>query len=159
MKEKSSKTNFELKAKDLRCQPDLKSLLFKTTDDLPSLDGAIIGQHRAVTALEFGAKIEKQGYNMLAIGNHEMGRTTTVKNVLEKISKKKKKNARDMCLVHDFNNQNGKPKILFLKTGTGKQFKEAVETFLDNIKTQLNILEDIAEETISLKEGEIANKV
>ena len=46
---------------------DNQCLDFETTADLPPLQ-AIIGQDRAVKALEFGLEIEEKGFNIYAAG-------------------------------------------------------------------------------------------
>lgn len=140
------KKEFLVLPKDLRWSPDMRALSFKTTDELSSLKGVIIGQNRAVEAIKFGARVKSKGYNILAIGNHEMGRTTAVKTLLKRISKEEgPKETKDACLVHDFTGEN-KFKFLYFVPGDGKKFQLAAEEFIAFIQ---NEVEDILEE----KEG------
>jgi len=57
---------------------------FKTTDDIkPCQD--IIGQDRALAAIKMGLKLEHRGYNIFITGLVGTGRTTTIKQLLEKL--------------------------------------------------------------------------
>ena len=58
-----------------RCEPD--QFLFETTEQLTDLDG-VLGQTRAVGAMEFGVGIRGEGYNMFAMGPAGVGRHTVV---------------------------------------------------------------------------------
>src|SRR5690606_34586641 len=64
-----------------RCDPD--SLPFETTDDLVPLD-AIFGQERAVRAIEFALGMDATGYNLYAAGPDGFGKSTIVRNILER---------------------------------------------------------------------------
>src|SRR3974377_1046277 len=47
---------------------DVSALNFRTTADLPPLDG-LVGQQRALGALQFGTQIRKSGLNLFVIGS------------------------------------------------------------------------------------------
>jgi hypothetical protein len=57
----------DLKPSELRrvCDPSL--FRFKDTSELPSLD-RVIGQERAVQAIEFGLNMRSPGYNIFVTG-------------------------------------------------------------------------------------------
>jgi Cdc6-like AAA superfamily ATPase len=55
---------------------------FETTADLPDLT-AFIGQPRVVEALRFGAGIEREGYNIFALGQPGTGRSYLVRHFFE----------------------------------------------------------------------------
>ena len=61
---------------------DNQCLDFETTADLPPLQ-AIIGQDRAVQALEFGLEIEEKGFNIYAAGPSGTGKTAAITNFLK----------------------------------------------------------------------------
>lgn len=63
------------------CDPS--GLAFATTAELPEL-AEIIGQARAVTAVDFGIGIRSEGYNIYALGPSGTGKTTTVTKFLER---------------------------------------------------------------------------
>ena len=62
------KKNWELKFSDLRSICDPKMFTFKTTAEVDPLDN-VIGQKRAVQAIDFGLNIKSPGYNMFVTGN------------------------------------------------------------------------------------------
>lgn len=51
----------------LRTRFDPSHFDFNTTDDLPA-ETQVVGQDRAVEALEFGMTMESDGYNVFALG-------------------------------------------------------------------------------------------
>ena len=63
------------------CDPT--SLGFGTTTEVPALD-MIVGQDRAVAAVDFGIGIRSQGYNIFALGPSGTGKATTVTAFLER---------------------------------------------------------------------------
>lgn len=155
MKDLKKKEGFLVPVNDLRWKPHHQALRFKTTNELEDLGGRIIGQDSAVDAIKFGAKIRKLGYNILAIGHHEMGRTTTVKTLLERIEKEEKnKKLQDICLVFDYESKT-KLRPLYFEAGEGKKFQIAVEDFLNYLLDEIDLFENDIENKILEKEAEI----
>ncbi|MEZ4644555.1 MAG: hypothetical protein R3E31_17780 [Chloroflexota bacterium] len=62
-----------------RCE--LNQLPFETTAELPPLD-EIIGQERAVEAIQFGIGIHHDGFNLFALGPNGTGKYTAVAQFL-----------------------------------------------------------------------------
>ncbi len=62
-----------------RCDPDI--FVFRTTDELPATT-EIIGQERAVDAIEFGIDIQRPGYNLFVLGESGSGRHSVVRRIL-----------------------------------------------------------------------------
>ena len=58
------------------CDP--KSLAFKTTAELKPFEG-LIGQERALEALDLGARIDKPGFNVFVLGERGTARHGTVR--------------------------------------------------------------------------------
>ena len=78
-------SNFqELKPEQLywRCSPE--AIAYETTDSCPACED-IIGQDRALESLKTGLEIKTRGYNIFITGMVGTGRTTTIKQFLEKI--------------------------------------------------------------------------
>ena len=65
--EKTLRSIAELGAEQLRFYCDEDCLAFSTTATVPPLDG-MIGQDRAVKAVEFGLNTKKLGYNIFISG-------------------------------------------------------------------------------------------
>jgi len=116
-----SSNKYRLKPKDLRkvCNPD--SFKFETTADLLPLKG-IIGQDRAVRALEFGLNVDRQGYNIYLAGAMGTGKTTLARELLQKKALKEPRPS-DWCYVYNFENPDN-PIALELPAGQAKSSKK-----------------------------------
>ena len=90
----------ELTARQLHRRCDPASFDFKTTAELPPL-GEIIGQPRAAAALEFGLEITSQGFHLFALGQPGSGRTTLIREYIEKRAATQDRPP-DLCFVHNF---------------------------------------------------------
>lgn len=127
------KTN-EVSYKDLRytCNPDIFN--FETTDELES-NYKGIGQQRGIASLEFGLTVDTKGYNVYLEGPTGSGKTTYTRNYLNKISKSKK-TPPDWCYIYNFENPN-EPVAVSLPAGEGNIFKDVMEKFIKEIKTDI----------------------
>jgi len=137
----------EVPVEHLRWRLDPATLPFETTDDLAPLK-EIVGQKRAVEAFKFGMGIDRQGYNVFVTGMPGSGRMSTVKKLLEEISKKDKV-PDDLCYVNNFKNPEA-PILIRLAGGAGVHFKKAVSGFLETLKKQIPQLFE-SQEYINMK--------
>lgn len=94
---------------------------FSTTDEIEPLR-EIIGQERALRALQLGLDMESIGYNIFITGFVGTGRKTTIKAYLEKISHKEK-TLFDYCYINNFQVPD-MPLLLKLSSGQGIKFKK-----------------------------------
>ena len=124
----------ELSAEEIRKECDTGFMHCETTKDLEPLL-KIIGQKRAVKALDFGLGIKDQGFNIYVAGYPGTGRKTAVKNFVEKIAFVEPTPS-DWCYVNNFSNQY-EPTAIKLPSGKGKEFKENVKKLIENIRTAL----------------------
>ncbi len=126
------KTSYEEVPLDkLRWRLDPATLPFENTDDLEPLD-EIVGQKRAVEAFKFGMGIDSQGYNVFVTGMAGTGRMSTVRKMLEEISKKEGV-PDDLCYINNFKNPEA-PILLRLKGGNGAAFKKDFHDFVELLK-------------------------
>ena len=90
----------ELTADQVRaaCNPGLFHC--DSTQELEPKEG-IIGQDRALKALEFGLNIRKPGFNVFVSGTAGTGRNTAIQGFLEMLAARKAPPA-DWCYVHNF---------------------------------------------------------
>jgi Cdc6-like AAA superfamily ATPase len=105
----------------LRWKLDPSTLPFESTDDLEPL-AEIVGQKRAVEAFKFGMGIDSQGYNVFVTGMAGSGRMSTVRKMLEEISRKERV-PDDLCYINNFKNAEI-PILVRLKGGEGAAFQE-----------------------------------
>ena len=128
------KTN-ELRYTDLKKSYNAEKLKFETTAELEPITTGI-GQDRGIKALEFGVHVDVKGYNLYLEGPSGVGKTMYTKNYLDKIAIKKKK-PQDWCYIYNFQNPN-EPIAVSLPAGQGKEFQETMETFIRDIKLDIN---------------------
>jgi len=124
----------ELKAEELRWQCDPSLLKFETTAEIPPLEG-IIGQERALRALELGVELYAPGYNVFVCGLSGTGRMTTVKTLLERI-RPACPPAPDRCYVHNFAHPE-QPHLLTLPRGKGNPFAKDLDRAIDFLSTRI----------------------
>lgn len=128
------KNKNELSYKDLKFTCDETVFSFEDTSELtPIVTG--IGQERGIKALEFGVNVDIKGYNLYLEGPSGVGKTMYAKNYLDKISKKKK-TPPDWCYIYNFDNPN-EPIAVSFPAGQGKEFKETMDTFIKEIKSDI----------------------
>ena len=123
-----------LPVEKLRNVCDVDFLHCESTKDLIPL-GEIIGQERAVRALKFGLGIKDHGFNVFVAGYPGTGRKTAVRNFVEAQAKTQPVPS-DWCYVNNFGNQY-EPKSIKLPAGKGKEFREDMKNFIENMKTAL----------------------
>ncbi len=106
------------------------SLSFSSTDDLPDL-GAVIGQDRAVDALEFGVGIRREGYNLFVMGPPGIGRHALVRRVLEAQADHGVQ-ASDWVYVNNFD-QPHKPLALELPAGWSRRLEQDMAHLVEDL--------------------------
>ena len=124
----------QLPIEKLRNVCDANFLHCESTKDLVPLS-EIIGQERAVRALKFGLGIKNHGFNVYVAGYPGTGRKTAVKNFVEAQAKTQPLPP-DWCYVNNFGNQY-EPKAIKLPAGKGKEFREDLKNFIENVKNAL----------------------
>jgi len=96
----------------------------------------IIGQDRAVRALQFGLNIQDKGFNIYISGIPGTGRMTAIVNFLEAIAKTRPVPT-DWCYVNNFQNPN-RPNALRLPAGKGVEFRKDMEAFVAEVRKVLS---------------------
>ncbi len=124
----------ELSYHDLKMTCDTNLFHFETTEELEPISTGI-GQERGIKALEFGVNVDVKGYNIYIEGPSGLGKTMYTKNYLNSISNKKKVPC-DWCYVYNFENAN-EPVAISLPAGQGKQFKESIDGFIQEMKKDI----------------------
>ncbi len=107
---------------------------FKSTEDIESLE-AVIGQQRAVQALEMGLEISDPSYNIFVTGLPATGKTTLVKDILNRRSASESV-PEDWVMVHNFDDA-FRPVSFPLPVGEGKKFQRKMDQFIQNLKEEM----------------------
>ena len=124
----------ELTADELwsRCDPAMFE--FETTDSLPG-EVMIIGQERAVDAIDFGVNIASFGFNVYALGHTGTGRTTTLRTFLER-SAAGQPVPNDWIYVYNFVEPN-QPNAIALPPGTAVELRRDMEELVADLLREI----------------------
>jgi ATP-dependent Lon protease len=124
----------ELSPDKLSWKLDTAKIPFDTSDGCEPCEG-IIGQERALKAIQTGLDIKSLGYNIFITGLVGTGRTTTIKKLLEKM-KNDQETPDDIVYVNNFKNPD-EPTLITLSAGNGKHFKESVNHLIKMLETNI----------------------
>lgn len=123
-----------LSATQLRRETDPASFDFEDTSSVnPSRE--LIGQQRAVDALDFGLRIRLEGYNIYMSGDAGEGKTRYALECAQKAARNMPV-PEDWIHVHNFDDP-GQPKALNMAAGTGRIFKRDMEEFIRVIEQEI----------------------
>jgi lon-related putative ATP-dependent protease len=120
------------KALCARCDP--AQFTFKTTSDLEDLT-EVVGQARAMQAIEFGIGIGRNGYNLFVLGNPGTGRRSVVRQFIERKAATEPVPP-DWCYVNNFK-QPHIPRLLELPPGTGAKLHRNMEQLIEDLRSAI----------------------
>ncbi|HEY5682111.1 MAG TPA: ATP-binding protein [Sulfuricaulis sp.] len=107
---------------------------FKTTSDLDDLT-EVVGQARAMQAIEFGTGIARDGYNLFILGTPGTGRRSVVRQYIERKAATEPVPP-DWCYVNNFE-QPHKPSLLELPAGTGAKLRRDMEQLIEDLRSAI----------------------
>jgi lon-related putative ATP-dependent protease len=125
---------YEVKTADLRCICDPRVFKFKNTSQIKPLN-EVIGQKRAVQAIDFGLNMKSPGYNIFVTGLEGTGKSTIVKDIVTKHAKTLP-GPDGWCLVNNFKDQ-FRPKAIAVSDGQAVQFSKTVNKLIEDLKKDL----------------------
>ena len=128
-----------LEASELRRVVDPATLGFKTTEELHPITG-LIGQERALKAIQFGANIKSHDFNMFVLGPPASGKSTAVKAHLGPKAAEGPAPS-DWAYVYNFDNPN-QPKALQLPPGRARVLAKGMVASIDELRNVLPALFD-----------------
>jgi len=124
----------QLSFKKLRRAVDPAKLGFKSTKGLSRLEG-LIGQERAVRAVDFGLNVNSKGYNIFVVGEPGSGRTSyAMKQLQHRAASMPAPD--DWVYVYDFD-EPGTPLAISLHAGKGKELAKDADTAVEDLKSAL----------------------
>lgn len=132
----------DVQLKDLRKDIDLSKFEFDTTKDIPVLD-SVIGQDRAVKAINFALAIKNQSYNLFVTGMRGTGRTTIVQDLLKKYAANEF-GSNDWIYVYNFEKPD-EPKALELPRKRARILEKKFTKIISNLKRDLTKAFDSSE--------------
>jgi len=116
---------------ELRNSCDPETLGFGTTDELEALND-VIGQDRAVRAIEFGVDISSSGFNLFLAGAPGTGRKTILRRILENTSKDRP-TPPDIAYVHNFSDPDT-PRVLVMPAGKGARLRDDLKELVEDLQ-------------------------
>ncbi len=125
---------YELKPSDLRYLFDPQVFKFKNTSTVRPLD-EVIGQTRAVQAIDFGLNMDSPGYNIFVTGIEGTGKSTIVQDIVGQHAKAMPPCC-DWCMVNNFSDEFC-PKSISVPTGQALKFKKQMGKFIEDLQSEL----------------------
>ena len=113
---------------------------FDCTDELTAPLG-LIGQDRALKAIQFGLEVDKRGYNLFVTGLTGTGKASAIKRHVEAIIDRRKADGaefpiHDWCYIHNFADPDV-PQMLRLPRGHGKRLRQGLEELLRTLREEI----------------------
>lgn len=119
----------------MECQESFFS--FETTAEMLETSNEMIGQQRAVEAMEFGLAVKQSGYNLFIVGPAGTGKMTfTQSRVNDFASNQPVPN--DQCYVYNFENPD-QPSVISLPAGMGQYFQQRMQKLLIEIERKIQV--------------------
>lgn len=115
-----------------RC--DVDALGFDTTAELADLE-EIIGQQRAMDAVQFGVRMPGDGYNLYVLGPAETDKESVVRKFLERESAGRQAPG-DWTYLNNFSDPK-QPRALGLPSGRGAQLRADMQHLVEELKTSI----------------------
>jgi lon-related putative ATP-dependent protease len=125
----------ELIADELYQETTFNRVSFETTADLEDLD-TVLGQPRAVDAMEFGVGIAARGYNIFALGPAGTGKRAVVSQYFEQRAADGRVPP-DWCYVNNFDEPH-RPRAISLPSGQATDFRQDMETLIEELEAALS---------------------
>ena len=130
-----SEQGSELSPDQLRFTCDETQFDFASTAEVPSLTEKMVGQDRALRAVNFGVSMPNKGYNIYAMGPPGAGKTSAITEFLSSRAREMPRPA-DWCYVQNFANPD-KPQNLKLPTEQGTIFSKDMKELSDELRQEI----------------------
>jgi len=95
----------------------------------------VIGQERAVQAIDFGLNMKRPGYNIFITGIAGTGKSSIVKEIIGKFAADLPA-PDDWCMVNNFKDEYC-PKAVRVPSGKAVSFGKSIQRLIDDLKTEL----------------------
>lgn len=115
-----------------KCDPE--EFKFNTTDDLDEFTD-IIGQERALKALDFGLGITSMGFNIFALGESGTGKVSTIMSMLKNKSSSET-TPQDWCYVYNFKDPDN-PVAISIEPGKGTVFQKDMDELINFLRIEI----------------------
>jgi len=124
----------KLTAGDLFKECDKNLFPFKHTGELPPLTG-IIGQERALDAIDFGLNLSSSGFNIYVLGESGTGKTSAIRSFISHKAELEPVPS-DWCYVHNFKEPD-EPIAISHSPGKGVEFQKDMEELIASLRVEI----------------------
>lgn len=154
-----------LSSEQLYSQCDPTIFHFSDTKSLVH-DDVILGQERAVEAVNFALGVPSEGYNIYAMGIPSTRREAMIRHLIGDMAKARPVPS-DWCYLNNFKNPN-KPKALAFPAGEGGNFRADMHLLLEDLRNTIpaafesneyQVRRQIVEQKTQEKQGNAINEI
>ena len=124
-------TKKRLKPTELYTHTNPKSIDYRTTADVDNSEYDVIGQERALSAIDFAMGMNRDNYNIYLAGSKGLGKYEVIQRVLEQQTPEKH-TASDWCYVDNFD-EFYKPIALEVPAGKGTELRDDMAQLVDDL--------------------------
>jgi lon-related putative ATP-dependent protease len=124
----------ELAPDALRGVCSLDLFQFADTSELDPLD-EVIGQERAVQAIDFGLNMKSPGYNIFVTGIAGTGKSTIVRDIICRFAAELPA-PDDWCMVNNFKDEYC-PKAIRVPSGKAVSFSKSIHRLIDDLRGEI----------------------
>ena len=124
----------ELSSDKLRWRCDPKTIPFETTSDASLAEG-VIGQDRAIRAIQMGLEVGAPGYNIFVCGLAGSSRGGLITRMIQELEPHTEPSP-DRCYVNNFK-ATDRPRLLTLPRGKAQTFKKDVNAGIDFLRRRI----------------------
>ncbi|MEH6455275.1 MAG: ATP-binding protein [Cocleimonas sp.] len=124
-------TKRSLKPSELYTKTNPKSIDYKTTADVDNSVYDVIGQDRALSAIDFAVGINRDNYNLYLAGSKGLGKYEVIQRVLEQHIPDKNPSP-DWCYVDNFE-EFYKPIAIEIPAGKGIELRDDMAQLVDDL--------------------------
>lgn len=118
----------------LRKASPVEQFSFETTEEVSNLT-TVLGQDRLTSSIEFGMQIDREGYNIFALGPNKTDKQSHIQQFLEKESQDSN-TPDDLCYVNNFEDRY-KPKVISLPAGRGHILEKKMKNLIEELPPTL----------------------
>jgi lon-related putative ATP-dependent protease len=132
-KEMPMQNPHELSPAELRLVCDPTTFTFKDTSEVEPLDD-VIGQERAVQAIDFGLNMKSPDYNIFVTGIEGTGKSTIVRDIVTQHAESLP-TPDDWCMVNNFKDEY-RPKAISVPCGRAIEFSKKMNKLIEDLKKE-----------------------
>lgn len=121
-------------SEDLICRCNPSMFTFQDTREVEPLQ-EVIGQERAVRAIDFGLNMHSTGYNIFITGIAGTGKSTIVRDIVSRFAEKMP-TPTDWCMVNNFENEY-RPAAMPVPPGMAGKFCRSMNRLMEGLKIRI----------------------